>query len=111
MNYKMSPNVAVRTERFSEALRFYAEVLGFPNRSSDPALGDHDAEPLNLFVIEDDEIGGLVMELFVDDLEAAKEHLMANGCEVLRWRGKGQDCYIRDPFGVIFNIWELKDSA
>ena len=46
------------------------------------------------------------MELFVRDLEGAREELLANGCEVIRWRGKGQDCHIRDPFGVIFNLWE-----
>jgi catechol 2,3-dioxygenase-like lactoylglutathione lyase family enzyme len=102
----MSPNVAVRTERFAEAVDFYSRVLGFANRSSDPALGDHDADPLNLFVIEDDEVEGPVMELFVNDLEEAREELLAHGCEVIRWRGKGQDCYIRDPFGVIFNLWE-----
>ena len=106
MKFRMSPNVAVRTKRFPDAVRFYSNVLGFANRSSDPALGDHDANPLNLFVIEDDEIRGIVMELFVQDLEAAREELLAHGCEVIRWRGKGQDCYIRDPFGVIFNLWE-----
>jgi predicted enzyme related to lactoylglutathione lyase len=106
MKFRMSPNVAVRTERFSDAVSFYSNVLGFPNRSSDPALGDHDANPLNLFVIEDDEISGPVMELFVEDLEYAREELLANGCEIIRWRGKGQDCYIRDPFGVVFNLWE-----
>jgi predicted enzyme related to lactoylglutathione lyase len=102
----MSPNVAVRTKRFSDAVAFYSGVLGFANRSKDPALGDHDAKPLNLFVIEDDEVSGLVMELFVEDLESAREELLANGCEIVRWRGRGQDCYIQDPFGVIFNLWE-----
>lgn len=111
MKYRMSPNVAVRTDRFAEALRFYSDVLGFPNRSEDPELGDHDASPLRLFVLGDDDVSGPVMELFVDDLEAAREDLVANGCEVVRWRGKGQDCYIRDPFGVIFNIWEMPESG
>ena len=106
MRFTMSPNIAVRTKKFSDAVDFYSSVLGFPNRSNDRALGDHDASPLNLFVIEDDEIGGLVMELFVEDIETAREELLANGCEVIRWRGKGQDCYVRDPFGVIFNLWE-----
>lgn len=68
--------------------------------------GLQDSYHLNLFVIEDSEIRGPVMELFVDDLEKARDTLVANGCQVLRWRGKGQDCYIEDPFGVIFNIWE-----
>ena len=106
MEFKMSPNIAVRTDRFSEAVRFYTEVIGFENRSQDPELADLDASPLNIFIIEDDEVRGPVMELFVDDLEAARQELVANGCKVLRWRGKGQDCYIQDPFGVIYNIWE-----
>jgi catechol 2,3-dioxygenase-like lactoylglutathione lyase family enzyme len=109
MTFKMSPNVAVRTGRFSEAVDFYTNVLGFRNRSDDPDLADLDASPLNLFVIEDPEIRGPVMELFVEDLEQARETLVAKGCEILRWRGKGQDCYVRDPFAVIFNVWEKTD--
>ena len=107
MKFRMSPNIAVRTQnQFSKAVDFYTNVLGFQNRSNDPEPGDLDANPINLFVLEDDEFRGPVMELFVDDLEKAREILEANGCKVLRWRGKGQDCYVQDPFGVIFNIWE-----
>ena len=108
MKFKMSPNVAVRTDQFAKAVEFYTTVMGFTNRSSDPELADLDANPLNIFVIEDTEVRGPVMELFVDDLEKARDVLVANGCQVLRWRGKGQDCYIQDPFGVIFNVWEEK---
>ena len=107
MKFKMSPNIDVRTQgQFAQAVDFYTNVLGFENRSSDPELGDLDASPMRLFVLEDDEFRGPVMELFVDDLEEARKVLEANGCKVLRWRGKGQDCYVQDPFGVIFNIWE-----
>jgi predicted enzyme related to lactoylglutathione lyase len=106
MIFRMSPNVAVRTERLSEAVEFYTNVLGFENRSDDPEPADLDAGPLRLFVIEDQEFRGPVKELFVDDLEQARQTLVANGCQVLRWRGKGQDCYVKDPYGVIFNIWE-----
>lgn len=97
MKFKMSPNVAVRTQQFAAAVDFYTNVLGFENRSQDPELADLDASPLNLFIISDDEFRGPVMELFVDDLEQAQEKLVANGCQVLRWRGKGQDCYVKDP--------------
>jgi catechol 2,3-dioxygenase-like lactoylglutathione lyase family enzyme len=109
MTFRMSPNVAVRTRNFAEAVDFYTNVLGFQDRSDDPHLADLDASPLNLFVIGDPEIRGPVMELFVDDLEQARKTLVAKGCKVLRWRGKGQDCYVEDPFGVVFNIWEKTD--
>jgi catechol 2,3-dioxygenase-like lactoylglutathione lyase family enzyme len=102
----MSPNIAVRTDRFDEAVSFYTEVLGLEDRSKEPDLADLDASPLRLFVIGDEEISGAVMELFVEDLESARETLVEAGCEVLRWEGKGADCYVRDPFGVIFNLWE-----
>lgn len=106
MEYRMSPNIAIRTSRFSDAVDFYTKVIGFDNRSEDLELAYLDANPLNIFIIEDDEFRGPVLELFVDDLEAARQELVANGCKVLRWRGKGQDCYIKDPFGVIYNIWQ-----
>jgi predicted enzyme related to lactoylglutathione lyase len=110
MKFRMSPNVAVRTQQVSDAVEFYSKVLGFTNRSTNPEQCDLDANPLNLFIIEDQEISGPVMELFVDDLEQARDELLGHGCKVLRWRGKGQDCYIQDPFGVVFNLWESTNS-
>lgn len=109
MKIRMSPNIAVRTDKYQQALDFYSRVFGFQNRSQDPQLGDFDANPLNMFLIKDQELSGVVLELFVDDLEQAREELVNNGCTVLRWRGKGQDCYIKDPFGVVYNLWEIKD--
>ena len=106
MKFRMSPNVAVRTNRYQEALEFYTKVIGFKNRSDNPSLGDFDAAPIRMFVIEDTDLEGLIHELFVEDLEAARDELVKAGCEVIRWHGKGQDCYIRDPFGVIYNLWE-----
>lgn len=110
MEFIMSPNIAVRTKRFTEAVDFYSKVLGFEDRSNTKDLADLDANPLNMFIIADDEIRGPVFELFVEDLDAARQELEAHGCKVLRWRGKGQDCYIQDPFGVIFNLWECEIS-
>ena len=43
-------------------------MIGFENRSHEPALADLDASPLNIFIIEDEEVRGPVLELFVDDL-------------------------------------------
>ncbi len=106
MKIHMSPNIAILHKDYDAAVDFYANVIGFENRSSDPDLADFDANPINLYVLADDEFSGPVLELFVDDLKAARDHLVANGCKILRWRGKRQDCYIQDPFGVIYNLWE-----
>ena len=104
MMFRMSPNYAVRHQDCESAVEFYCKVLGFQNRSNNPELADFDANPINLFVLEDDEFSGPVLELFVRDLEEARDYLVKNGCQVLRWRGKGQDCYIQDPYGVTYNL-------
>lgn len=71
MKFRMSPNIAIRTSNLQEAVDFYTQVIGFNDRSDDPELADMDAHPLNLFIIEDQEFQGPILELFVDDLEAA----------------------------------------
>jgi hypothetical protein len=45
----MSPNIAVRTAAFTDAVNFYTKVIGFTDRSADPKLADLDARPLNIF--------------------------------------------------------------
>ena len=40
MKIRMSPNIAVRHTDYAAAVDFYSKVLGFKNRSSDPALAD-----------------------------------------------------------------------
>ena len=106
MKFKMSSNVAIWTDRKEEAVEFYTKVLGFPQRRDPSQFANIDANPITFFIGADEEFKGPVMEFFVEDLEAAREHLVANGCNVIRWLGKGQDCYIQDPFGMVYNIWE-----
>ncbi len=42
MRFRMSPNIAVRTPHFTEAVDFYTKVICFDNRSDDPDLADPD---------------------------------------------------------------------
>ena len=69
-------------------------------------MADLNTSPLTLNIIEDHEISGPVLELFVNNLDQTKNELVVHRCKAISWRGKGRDCYIQDPFGVIYNIWE-----
>jgi hypothetical protein len=102
----MSLNIAVRHQDYASAVNFYSDVLGFKNRSTALDLAGFDVNPINLFVIQDAKLQGSVLELFVDNLDQARDYLTENRCRVLRWKGEGGDCYIQDPFGVIYNLWE-----
>ena len=52
------------------------------------------------------EFRGPIFEFIVPDLEAARAELVTAGCSVIRWEGKGGCCYLQDPFGFWFNLWE-----
>lgn len=106
MKFEMSTNIAVQTTEPDKAIRFYTKVLGFSNKINQPNFNGIDANPIRMFVQEDQQVAGLVLELFVEDLEAAKKYLLDNGCKIIRWEGFGKDCYIEDPFGLKFNIWQ-----
>lgn len=107
MKFAMSSAIAVQADDAEQARRFYGEVLGFAGRQD----GGFDASPLTLFIDSDKRCEGVLLELLVDDLEAARQHLQANGCEILAWEGAGGACVVRDPFGVHFNIWQQDKSG
>ena len=45
-----------------------------------------------------------VLEVTVDSVEAAKLRLVKNGCEVIKDEPKFPRCYLKDPFGLIYNL-------
>lgn len=107
MNYRMSKNIGFQVEDVEKAKLFYERVMGL----KEPAQSDVDEVEFqtnhnSVFLISGNKNLGPVMELIVDNLDDAKVHLVENGCEIVRWEGKGKDCYVRDPFGMVFNVWE-----
>ena len=61
--------------------------------------GDH----INLFIEEGPALGP-VLEVTVDDVKEAKRRLVARGCEIVKDEPDFPRCYIKDPFGLIFNL-------
>ncbi len=106
MSYEMSPNIAIYVSDLDRAKEFYIKTLGFAEIPSSERWVELRSGPNNLFLMECNSETGPVHELFVEDLNRAEDKLLAQGCKVIRWRGKGQDCYVEDPFGVRFNVWE-----
>jgi predicted enzyme related to lactoylglutathione lyase len=101
---KPSKNIALQTEDAAKALIFYQQILGLKlaDGSSDTlCLGS-----MNLIVDQATDLRGPVFEFVVEDLEAVRRQLERAGCKVIRWEGKGGCCFIEDPFGLRFNLWQ-----
>lgn len=107
MPYKPSRCICIETPRQREAVKFYTEVLGLPVRTDNNNSVELATDPIRLFVDKQDQ-PLVVFEFLVPDVEAAREELLANGCTVVRWEGSGRACYLRDPFGLVFNLYEVE---
>lgn len=96
-------DILIQTDRPDEAKAFYAEVLGFALFQDDPQMRGFDTGAFRLFIDPDTPLGP-VLELIVDDVEAEKARLLGFGCSIEREDASVPRCYMRDPFGLIFNL-------
>jgi predicted enzyme related to lactoylglutathione lyase len=101
--FKASRDIIVRTENWSAALRFYGSVLGLPITEKAETIVGFETGSFCLYVERGNEHGP-VFEFLVPDIEAAKRQLIAAGCSVIEENPKIPRCYIKDPYGMIFNL-------
>ena len=101
--FKASRDIIVRTENWSEALKFYGSVLGLPITEKDETIVGFETGSFCLYVERGKEHGP-VFEFLVPDIEAAKRQLIAAGCTVIEENPKIPRCYIKDPYGMIFHL-------
>jgi predicted enzyme related to lactoylglutathione lyase len=101
--FRSSRDVIIRTKSFAEAARFYGSVLGLPVTQRSETLMGFETGSFCLYV-EKGKKHGPVFEFLVPDVQAAKRKLVGAGCTVLEENPSVPRCYIRDPYGVVFNI-------
>ena len=96
-------DVMLRTNDLQEAKRFYHGVLGFPVVTESERVIGFDTGSIVLY-FEPGDANGSVFEFEVDDLDRAKTMLLSNGCALVEEDPARPRCYLRDRFGLIFNI-------
>ena len=101
--FKASRDVIVRTENWLEALKFYGSVLGLPMTDRGETIVGFETGAFCLYVERGTEHGP-VFDFLVPDIEKAKRQLVAAGCTVIEENPKIPRCYIKDPYGMIFNV-------
>lgn len=85
------------------AAQFYVDHLGFEITDHNPKMiglhGDH----INLFIEPGPPLGP-VLEVTVDNVESARQRLLQNRCEIVKDEPHWPRCYVRDPYGLIYNL-------
>jgi len=106
---KSSRDIILRTERWTEAVRFYETALGFKVIYRSDSLMGFDTGALVLYVEKGSEHGP-VFDFLTSDVQAAKKRFIAAGCSVVEEDPSLPRCYLKDPFGLVFNLG-TKDSG
>jgi len=100
---RATSDVMLRTQDVAAAKSYYADVLGFPIVVDVEKLLGFDLGGFVLY-FEHGADNGAVFEFQVPDVAEARERLLAQGCVLLEEDPKIPRCYLRDRFGLIFNV-------
>ncbi|HEY1647274.1 MAG TPA: VOC family protein [Terracidiphilus sp.] len=84
------------------AAAFYVEQLGFTITAEEPMLGLHGSH-INLYIEKGAPLGP-VLEVTVANVEEATRRLVEHGCEVVKDEPEFPRRYLKDPFGLIYNL-------
>lgn len=100
---RSSRDVILRASNWAQASEFYASALGFEVVRESETLLRVETGAFRLFV-EDGDPHGPVFDFLVPDVQAAKKRLIAAGCILVEEDPAIPRCYLRDPFGLVFNL-------
>jgi catechol 2,3-dioxygenase-like lactoylglutathione lyase family enzyme len=103
MANKFGTDILIQAQDPQQAARFYVEQLGFEITDHNPKMIGLHGKNINLFIEPGPPLGP-VLEVTVDNVEAFRERLVQNGCEVVKDEPEFRRCYIKDPFGLIYNL-------
>jgi predicted enzyme related to lactoylglutathione lyase len=96
-------DILIQAQDPPSAASFYVQQLGFTITDEAPNMISLHGANINLFIERGPALGP-VLEVTVDSVEAAKSRLVKNGCQIVKDEPDFPRCYIKDPFGLIYNL-------
>jgi catechol 2,3-dioxygenase-like lactoylglutathione lyase family enzyme len=103
MANKFGTDILIQAADPKKAASFYVRELGFEITGEKPNMISLHGKHINLFIERGPALGP-VLEVTVDNVEQAKLRLVKNGCEIVKDEPDFPRCYIKDPFGLIYNL-------
>jgi catechol 2,3-dioxygenase-like lactoylglutathione lyase family enzyme len=103
MANRFGADILIQAQDPQKAARFYVNHLGFEVTDDNPKMIGLHGKHINLF-IEPGPALGPVLEVTVDNVADAKRRLVDNGCEIVKDEPQFPRCYVKDPFGLIYNL-------
>jgi predicted enzyme related to lactoylglutathione lyase len=105
--FRSTREVIIRTEAWEEAVKFYESALGLKGTPCTATIMGFETGAFCLYV-EKGLAHAPVFEFLVPDVQTAKRELVAAGCTVVEEDEALPRCYVRDPYGVVFNVGKAR---
>lgn len=103
MANKFGRDILIQAEDPQAAASWYVENLGFEITGNEPNMVSLEGAKINMYIERGPALGP-VLEVFAGDVEAAKARMVEQGCQIVKDEPEVPRCYVRDPFGVIYNL-------
>ncbi|MGD0939618.1 MAG: VOC family protein [Terracidiphilus sp.] len=96
-------DILIQAPDLKKAAAFYVDHLGFEITGEEPQMISLHGRNINLFIERGPALGP-VLEVTVDSVESARLRLTKIGCEVVKNEPDFPRCYVKDPYGLIYNL-------
>jgi predicted enzyme related to lactoylglutathione lyase len=103
MANKFGTDILIQSQDPENAAAFYVNQLGFKITDETPNMISLHGDHINLFIERGPALGP-VLEVTVDNVDKAKLRLVKNGCEIVKDEPDFPRCYVKDPYGLIYNL-------
>ena len=106
MANKFGTDILIQAEDPKSAASWYVEHLGFEITGEDPNMISLHGQHINLFIEQGPALGP-VLEVTVNNVAEARRQLVESGCKIVKDEPDFPRCYVKDPFGLIYNLLTL----
>ena len=96
-------DILIQAPDLKKAAAFYVDHLGFEITGEEPQMISLHGRNINLFIERGPALGP-VLEVSIGDVEAAKRRLVAAGAVVVKDEPEFPRTYVRDPYGLVYNL-------
>jgi hypothetical protein len=103
MANKFGTDILIQAPDPKLAASFYVQQLGFEITGEQPDMISLHGKHINLFIERGPALGP-VLEVTVGSVEEAKLRLTKNGCDIVKDEPDFPRCYVKDPYGLIYNL-------
>jgi catechol 2,3-dioxygenase-like lactoylglutathione lyase family enzyme len=103
MANRFGTDILIQAPDPEKAALFYVNHLGFEITDNNPKMIGLHGKHINLFIEPGPSLGP-VLEVTVDNIVDAKQRLIEEGCEIVKDEPNFPRCYVKDLFGLIYNL-------